>query len=146
MRRERGASIAAWLGGIVLVIMIAVFLRWALRSDGQILSDNVDDAREALVERDDEAFLSFFSAGLTYQSRGSFESLKHDLARWHSNGISEVYILDRKIELEGSSADIHLVVAVGPQLIQIARIDVDLLAEKDEEGKWRVSTFSWKRP
>ena len=146
MRAERGASLTTWLGGIALVIILAVCLRWALRSDGQILSDAIDDARDALVASDDEAFLSFFSPAVTYQTRGDHERLKHDLARWHSNGISEIYILDRTIELEADTADIHLVVAVGPELIQIARVDVDLVAEKDAEGKWRVSTFTWKQP
>jgi hypothetical protein len=143
---ERGAAWHAWIGGIVVVILLAMFARWVLRSDMQRLSDSIDDARDALVARDDEAFLAFFSPEVTYQGQGDHRTLTRDLARWHEMGISEVHILDRTIELDGESAGIHLVVAVGPELLRIARVDVDLEAENDEGGDWRVRTFSWRRP
>lgn len=146
MSSERGASWQAWLGVIAAIVVFALFLRWALRSDAQVLSDSVDEARDALVERDDATFLAFFSPEVTYQGQGNFESLQRDLARWHATGISQVFILDRQIELDGDEAEIRLVVAVGPELMRIARVDVDLEAEKDDGGDWRVRTFSWRRP
>jgi len=146
VRAQRGASLWKWAGGLVLVVLVVLFLRWALRSDAQRVSDAVDDARDALVERDDEAFLGFFSPEVSYQGGGDLDSLKKDLALWHRMGVSQVFVLDRTIEVEQGVADVHLVVAVGPELLQIARVDVDLVAEKDEDGRWRVRGFSWKRP
>ena len=146
MRPQRGASLWTWAGALAALVLLALFLRWALRSDAQVLSDSIDEARDALVARDDAAFLGFFAEDVTYQGKGNRESLERDLARWHQMGLSQVFVLDRTIEVAGDAADIRLVVAVGPELIQIARVDVDLEAAKDEGGDWRVRAFSWRRP
>ena len=143
---ERGASLQAWLGAIAAVIVVALFLRWAFRSDAQILSDAIDEARDALVEKRDDDFLAFFSPEVTYQGRGDAASLRRDLARWHAVGISEVFVVSREIDLDGDEADIRLVVVVGPELLRIDVVNVDLEAEKDAGGEWRVRAFSWKRP
>ena len=146
MRSERGVSWQAWVLCIALLVVLALFLRWALRSDFQILSDSIDEARDALVEKRDEDFLAFFSPDVAYQGGGDLDSLQRDLVRWHRLGISEVFILSRDIELEAGDASIRLVVAVGSGLVRIARVDVDLEAREDAEGRWRVRTFSWRRP
>ncbi len=146
MRSERGVSWQAWVLCIALLVALALFLRWALRSDAQVLSDSIDEARDALVENRDEDFLAFFAPDVAYQRGGNFDSLQRDLSRWHGYGISEVFILSREIELEDDGASIRLVVAVGSGLLQIARVDVDLEAQKDAEGEWRVRAFSWRRP
>lgn len=146
MRALRGASLWSWVGGIAAVVLVALFLRWALRSDAQVVSDAIDDARDALVAGDDDAFLAFFSPDVTYQGGGDMESLRKDLATWHRYGIAQVHVLDRTIEVEQGTASVHLLVAAGPELLRIDRVDVDLLAVKEEGGTWRVRTFSWKRP
>lgn len=143
---RRGASLGTWLAVVAAVVVLALFLRWVLRSDAQRVSEAVDDARDALVEARDDDFLAFFTEDVAYQGGGDLASLRADLARWHRAGISQVYVLERDIEVRRPEADVRLVVAVGPELLQIARVDVDLVAVKDEEGRWRVRAFSWRRP
>jgi len=142
----RGASVGTWIGVVALVVVGAFFLRWVLRSDAQRISDAVDEARDALVESRDADFLAFFTDDVTYQRGGDLAKLRHDLARWHGAGISEVFVVQRDVELRLPEADVHLVVAVGPELLEIARVDVDLVAVKGDDGIWRVRSFSWRRP
>jgi hypothetical protein len=134
-----------WAATAVALVVLALFLRWLFRTDSQVLSDAVDSAREALVEKNDEAFLSFFAPDVTYQGGGDLVKLKRDLARWHAAGISEVHVLSRTIEVDGEQAEIDLVVAAGPEFLRIDVVNVELNAEKDAEGTWGVRTFTWSR-
>jgi hypothetical protein len=130
---------------VALVMGLGLTLRWFMRSDYQRISDAIDDARDALVERRDDDFLGFFTDEVVYQDKGSLAAIERDVARWHELSVLKVYVLEREIEVDGHEAAISLVVAAGQGITQWGQVDVDLEAEKDEDGGWHVRSFSWRR-
>jgi hypothetical protein len=145
MDQDRRSLLTKGVVVVALVIGLALTLRWFMRSDYQRISDAIDDARDALVERRDDDFLRFFTEDVVYQDKGSLAAIERDVGRWHELSVLKVYVLEREIEVDGYEAAISLVVAAGQGITQWGQVDVELEAEKGEDGEWHVRSFSWRR-
>jgi hypothetical protein len=130
---------------IALFVVVSMSLRWFLRSDHQRISEAVDDARDALVELRDDDFLAVFTDDLVYRGDRDIVALRRDLASWRAAAIGSVIIVEKEIEVDGHEADVTLLVAAGQSVIQLGQVEVELEAEKGEDGEWRVRRFDWKR-
>ena len=134
----------AGVGVLAAAILLVVLVSRGCKSEEERIWDRVDDARDALTDKDREAFLSFFAPDVHYQRSGDFTSLGRDLDRWIQLRVMRVTIVDRKLEVSGDTAKIRLRCDVGNVLQSYTQVDVDLDAEK-REGEWQVVHFSWKQ-
>lgn len=137
-------TLVAGAGVLALIVIAIVALLRGCRSDEEIVSAAVDDARDALVERDADAFMEFFGADVTYRGSGGHDALARDVARWtrEMRG-GRITIVERRIDMDGDGARISLRCDVGNILQTFLTVDVTLLAER-REGRWLVTRFDWK--
>ena len=141
------SHIGRWaLGAVVAATVVALVLR-SCKSDEEILSDSVNDARDALTAGDRAGFLTFFAPQIAYQKKHGRKELERDLDRWIEAKVVRVVILERKIAVDHAAgvatATIHLRCAVGAGMESIGEVGVDLSAEKTDDH-WMATSFSWK--
>ena len=137
VRLLRGVAFLA--AAIVLVVLAAR----GCRSEEERVSDAVDAARDALVDRQRDEFLAFFDAEVKYHGKKGFRDLSHDVDRWIEARALRVTILERTIEVQGDRATIRLRCDVGDILRSYLQVAVDLEAVK-RDGEWKVVVFDWK--
>ena len=130
-------------GVLLLLILGVVFGLRSCTTEEERVSQAVDDARDALVERRAEDFLSFFAEDLHYRKKDTRKELERDLRRWMEARIGRIAILERTITVNGDQASIRLRCDVGNVLQTYLTVDVDLTAEKVED-RWLVKQFDWK--
>lgn len=133
------------LGVVALTALLAAvaFVRHLLRSDEERLSEAVDEARDALVEREREAFLGWFAPEVRYRETRDRAALESDYETWARARVGRVTIVERKIEVDGTRATIRLRCDVGHVFQTFRTVDVTLEAAKTEDG-WRVTSFDWR--
>jgi len=132
------------------VVVAALLLWWALdalfTSDEERISDAVDAARDALIEKRDGDFLAFFGDDLVYQDGRGHDQLERDLRRWRAGGLSEAHIISRDIQIDPDRvARIRLVVSAGKGLLGLVQVTVEIEAAEVEQDDWRVRSFRWWR-
>ena len=126
----------------VLVVRVLTVVR-GCRSEVERISETVDEARDALVERRRDDFLSHFSLDVKYRQRGGRKDLERDVDQWIAYHVGQISILDRTIDVTGTSATIRLRCEVGNVLTGFQPVLVDLAAEKGDDA-WRIARFDWK--
>lgn len=142
MRRPALVALA-----VIALVAAAMLVRRWMRTDEEILSDAVDEARSALVDHRKEDFLSFFADEVRYRAKGTRADLERDFDRWVEFRLGRVDVLSRGIEVlrsaEGDRATLRLTVDVGVSVQFRRTVEVDLEAAKGADG-WRVDSFDWK--
>ena len=144
---------AALRFAVTAVVLLALiwggvrFVGWFLRSDAARIRESVHDARDALLEKRDEDFLAFFTADVSYQGKGDATRLRRDLARWHEMGLGHVTVVDPTMELDvrEDDADVTFDVLVGHGLLELGQVEVTLAIVREDDGEFRVQSFSWRR-
>ena len=138
MNRAAVAALA-----VIAVVAGWMLVRKALRTEEEVLSDTVDEARSALVERRRDEFLAFFTEDVRYRAKGGREDLGRDLDRWIEVRLGRVDVVSREIEVEGDRATIRLSVEVGVSVQFRRKVQVELGAVRTDDG-WKVDAFDWR--
>ena len=141
---SQGSALTKGLVALIAILVLLYGLSCAFRSDEEVIEDMVDEARDALVERRGDDFLAFFRPDVVYRDGHDFEALRHEVARWNSQGVGRVWIRERKVTVLEDSGRVELTVAVGASMLQTMPVEVTLELEREGDG-WRVSRFQWKR-
>ena len=134
----------AGAGAVIVLVLAVVLLVRGCKSEEERLSEAVDDARAALVERRGEDFLEFFAPEVRYHVKKDRKALEKDLATWIDARVGRVSILERNIAIDGDRATIALRCDAGMIFGDGMPVSVELEAEK-QSGAWRVVSFDWKR-
>lgn len=130
-------------GLLVVFVAAALLLGRGCKSETERVSEAVDAARDALVDRRKEDFLAFFAPEVRYRGKSAMKDLQRDLDRWIEVRVGRVTILERQIAVDGERATIRLRCDVGNVLQSWREVTVDLAAEK-RDGAWVVTSFDWK--
>ena len=134
------------LGAVLAATVCAVLLR-SCKSDEEILSEAVDDARAALVSGHRADFLTFFAPQVVYQKKHGRKELERDLDRWIETNVVRIGIVERKIAVDQTgatlTATINLRCEVGAGMQSLGEVGVDLSASMTDD-RWLVTSFSWK--
>ena len=139
MSAIRNVAIASVIGAVAIALVVR-----SCKSDEQILSEMLDDGREALIAGRRADFLAIFSPDVVYQKKKGRKELERDVDTFIETKVVGVAILQRKIEVNGFSAQIHLRCEFGAQGQSLGESEVDVTVEKGE-SEWKVTTFSWKQ-
>ena len=134
----------AGAGALLFVVVAVVLLMRGCKSEAERVSEAVDAARDALVERRPDDFLAFFAPEVRYHVKKDRKALEKDVAQWVEARVGRVSILERKITVDGTSAQIHLRCEAGMIFGDGMPVAVDLEAE-NRDGTWQVVSFDWKR-
>lgn len=133
-------------GVVVLGVLVAGVkcVAHLMRSEEERIAEAVDSARDALVEFEREEFLEFFADEVTYKGKDRRAALERDLDRWIKEiRIGRVTILEKRIDVRGDDATIHLRCDFGTLFQSLRVVDVVLEAVKTPEG-WKCTAFDWK--
>lgn len=142
---ESGRTLGGFVCALAGLLLFALGWVWLATTPEEQVSDVIDEARDALVAADGEAFLAHFAQPLRYRGKGDRADLEADLDRWkRTPAVRSVRILDREIEVFGDEAQAELVTAVGPNLLRSVKIEVSLRLLHGPDG-WRVTSFDWRR-
>jgi hypothetical protein len=131
------------VAALAAFVALALLVARAFRSDEERISEAVDDARDALVDRDREAFLAWFAPEVRYLAKGDRKALESDLDRWIAGRIGRVTLLERQIEVAGDAAKIRLRCDVGHLFQSFRVVDVTLDAVRTDDG-WKVTSLDWR--
>lgn len=137
---KRGAVAVA---AVVALAAAAGLLRRCARTDEDVLSDAVDDARSALVEGRRDDFLAFFADGVRYRGSAGRRGLERDVDAWMQVRLGRVHVLSRTITVDGDRAVLALAVDAGATAQFRREVAVDLEAERRDDG-WRITAFDWR--
>jgi len=132
------------VGVLALVVVVALLVLRSCRSDEERISDLVDEGRDALVDRNREAFLAFFADDVVYRGKPDRKGLERDLDRYIDARVVRVSVGEREITVDGDTATARLGVDVGYLFQEGRRTQVDVRFER-QDGEWRVVSLDRTR-